>query len=97
MSEVLSQEEIDQLLTAINTGDQAGNGFESIEAFENYLTKREFHREKPYGIFDKDVSICRYFDSKNNDNLLADIKKKNEKQGAGNIKIPNTDITLINY
>jgi len=97
MSEVLSQEEIDQLLTAINAGDQADSGFESIEAFENYLTKREFHREKPYGIFDKDVSICRFFGSKNNDNILADIRKKNEEQGSGNIKIPNSDIMLINY
>jgi len=97
MTNVLSQEEIDQLLTAINAGDAAGNGFENIEAFEKYLTKREFHPEKPYGIFDEDVSICRFFDSKNNDNLLADIKKKNEEQGYGNIKIPNTDIMLMNY
>jgi len=97
MSEILSQDEIDQLLTAIDAGDTRGGGFESVEAFEKYLTKREFHPEKPYGIFDKDVSICRFFDSKNNDNLLTDIKKKNEEQGLGNIKIPNTDILLINY
>jgi len=100
MAEVLSQEEIDQLLTAINadgTPITPFKGFSSIENFEDYLTKREFHPEKPYGIFDKDVSICRYFNSGNNDNFLADIKKKNEEQGLGNIKIPNTNITLINY
>jgi len=97
MSEVLSQEEIDQLLTAINADDPAGNGFESIEAFEKYLTTRKLPTEEPYGIFDKDVSICRFFDSINSDNLLADIKKKNKEQGQGNIKIPNTDIMLINY
>jgi hypothetical protein len=97
MTKVLSQEEIDQLLTAINVGDSVGNGFESIEAFEKYLIKSEFYSEKPYGIFDKDVLICRFFDSENNDNFLADIKKKNEEQGLGNIKIPNTDIMLINY
>jgi hypothetical protein len=28
---------------------------------------------------------------------LEDIKRKNEEQGQGNIKIPNTNITLINY
>jgi hypothetical protein len=95
--EVLSQEEIDQLLTAISDGRDSRAAFESIEAFEEYLTKRKHTPEKPYGIFDKDVSICRYFNSGNNDNLLADIKKKNEEQGLGNIKIPNTDITLINY
>jgi hypothetical protein len=97
MSEILSQEEIDQLLTAIYAGDSKSSGFESIEAFEKYLTTRKFPTEKPYGICDKDVSICRFFDSENNDNLLADIKKKNEEQGLGNIKIPNTDIMLINY
>jgi hypothetical protein len=97
MTRVLSQEEIDQLLTAINVGGSVSNGFETIEAFEKYLTKREFHPEKPYDIFYEDISICSFFDSKNNDNLLADIKKKNEEQGLGNIKIPNTDIMLINY
>jgi len=92
MTEVLTQAEIDQLLTAIPTG------FESIEEFELYLTKREFKPEKPYGLFgSQDVSICRFYNSENNDNRLSDIMKKNEEQGMGNIKIPNTNITLINY
>ena len=76
MSEILTQEEIDQLLTAINadgTPINPINGFSDIETFEKYLVKREFNPEKPYGIFDKDVSICRYFNPGNNDNLLADI------------------------
>jgi len=97
MTQVLTQDEINQLLTAINAGNEEGNGFESIEYFEEYLTKRKHNPEKPYGIFDKDVSICKFFDSWNSDNLLADIMKKNEEQGMGNIKIPNTNITLINY
>jgi len=95
MTQVLTDLEIHQLLTAINAGDE--EGFKSIEYFEKYLKTREFHPEEPYGIFDEDVSICKFFDSENNDNLLADIKKKNEEQGLGNIKIPNTNITLINY
>jgi hypothetical protein len=94
-TEVLSEEEIDRLLNAINAGGD--EGFESIEAFEKYLTERKFQPEKPYGIFDGDISICRFFNSEKNDNLLTDIMKKNEEQGFGNIKIPNTDITLINY
>ena len=96
MAEVLSQDEIDQLLTAINAGDTV-NSFENIGAFEEYLIKREFRPEKPYGIFDKDISICRFFDSGKNENILEDIKKKNEEEGYGNIKIPNTEIALINY
>jgi hypothetical protein len=93
--EVLSQDEIDQLLTAINDGNSI-SAFENIEVFEDYLTKRKFRPEKSYGIFDKDISICR-FSSDKNENLLEDIKKKNEEQGYGNIKIPNTNIALINY
>ena len=93
MAQVLSQDEIDQLLTAINTG----SSFESIEAFEEFLTKRKHTPEKPYGIFDEDVSICRFFNSDKNENILEDIKRKNEKQGYGNIIIPNTNIMLINY
>ena len=95
--EVLSQDEIDQLLTAIDAGDGVGNKFNSIEVFENYLTNREFSPEEPYGIFDKDISICRYFGPGGNENLLEDIKKKNEEQGYGNVTIPNTNIMLINY
>ena len=97
MAEILSQAEIDQLLTAINTGDSSDMGFDSLEDFEKYLKTRKLHQEKPYGIFQNDISVCRFFNSKNNDSLLADIKKKNEDEGLGNIKIPNTDITLINY
>jgi len=94
--EVLSQDEIDQLLTAISPGDSV-SAFDNIETFEEYLTNRKFDREKPYGIFDKDISVCKFFNSGNNESLLEDIRKKNEENGYGNIKIPNTDITLINY
>lgn len=94
-SEVLLPDEIDQLLTAIDS--VAGNAFESIDVFEDYLTKRTFKPEEPYGIFDKDAAICRFFDSGGSENMLADIKRKNEEQGYGNIAIPNTNITLINY
>ena len=98
MTQVLTQDEIEQLLNAINAGDdEETHGFKSIEEFEKYLTERKFSPEKPYGIFDKDVSICRFFNSENNESILDDIKKKNEEQGLGNIKIPNTNIMLINY
>jgi hypothetical protein len=96
MAEVLSQEEIDQLLTAINAADPV-NSFENVEVFEEYLTKRQFTPEKPYGIFDKDISVCRFFASDKNENILEDIRRKNEEQGYGNVNIPNTGITLINY
>jgi len=93
MAEVLSQEEIDQLLIPLPVG------FNSVEAFEKYMTKRSLHPEKAYGIFGfgSNVVSCRFFNNKNNENLLADIRKRNEEQGFGNVQIPNTNITLINY
>jgi hypothetical protein len=97
MPEVLTQWEIDQLLAAINAEDSSKFGFDNLESFEKYLKKRNDHQEEPYGMFEKDISVCRFFDGKGNDNLLADIKRKNEDEGMGNVKIPNTDITLINY
>jgi hypothetical protein len=72
------------------------DGFDSIEDFEAFLKKRN-QPENPYGIFDADTTMCRFFDSKNGENLLADIEKKNEEQGMGNIPIPHTNIRLINY
>jgi hypothetical protein len=96
MTEVLTQYKIDQLLTAINAGDTI-KSFESISVFEKYLKKRRYSPEKPYGIFDADISICGYFNSANNEKILQDIKIKNDSQGFGNIKIPNTNITLLNY
>jgi hypothetical protein len=94
--EVLSQDEIDQLLTAISVGDTK-NSFENIEEFEKYLLNRKYELEKPYGIFDKNIMICKFFDTKDNEKILSEIKQKNEEQGLGNIKIPNTKIMLINY
>jgi len=72
------------------------NGFDDIEEFEKYLLTRR-DPVLPYGHFAKDVSICRFFDSKNGDKLLEDIRQKNEAENMGNINIPNTNIQLINY
>jgi len=72
------------------------NGFDDIGEFEKYLLDRH-QPELPYGHFDKDVSICRFFDSKDGDKLLEDIRQKNEAENMGNITIPHTNIQLINY
>jgi hypothetical protein len=77
-------------------GTRFESGFDDIEEFEKYLLDRH-QPEKPYGIFDKDIAMCRFFDSKNGDKVLGDIKLKNEKENMGNIHIPNTNIQLINY
>jgi hypothetical protein len=92
MSEVLTPDEIDQLLTPIN----AGGPFESIENFKKFLSSR-YPPEQPYGMCTKDVTMCRFFGSKNGENFLAKIERMNAEQGIGNAAIPNTDIRLINY
>jgi len=74
----------------------AGQKMESLEDFEAYLVKRS-QPEEAYGMFSKDVTMCRFFDAKNSENILADIEQKNAEQGMGNVEIPNTHIRLINY
>jgi hypothetical protein len=72
--------------------------FENIETFEKYLLERQYKPEKPYGVFDKDIAVCRFFNhAKESENILEEIRQKNESQGYGNISIPNTSITLLNY
>ena len=68
----------------------------STETLEEYLFSRR-EPEEPYGIFSKDVTMCRYFKSKDGENRLSDIEQKNKEEGMGNIEIPNTNIRLINY
>jgi len=41
--------------------------------------------------------MCRFFETKNNENILADIEQKNKEQNMGNFQIPNTNIKLINF
>jgi len=72
------------------------SGFDNIEEFEKYLLSRH-QQETSYGIFDKDITVCKFFESKNGDKVLEDIKLKNEAENMGNIQIPNTNIQLINY
>jgi hypothetical protein len=67
-----------------------------LEAFEATLITRQ--QEDTYISFFRDeITMCRFFNSKNSEELLADIEQKNEEQGMGNIKIPHTKIKLINY
>ena len=101
-TEVLYQKEIDQLLTAISSDGSSDLTINydpelAIKRFEDQLLKRKINWETPYGIFDEDISVCRYFDDGKNEGILSDIKKKNDEQGMGNIKVPNTNITLLNY
>ena len=90
--EILSQDEIDRLLTAIDSEPLSAE--ESVAGFGKFLSSRMDEMEKPYGIFDADVTMCRFFGTPGSDELLADIERKNGEQGLDNHKIPGTETTL---
>jgi hypothetical protein len=71
-------------------------GFESIEAFEAYITKQH-EPEAPYGLVAKDVPMCRFFEPDKGNQALQDIKRKNKSDGMELIRIPTINIQLINY
>ena len=62
-----------------------------------YDARTMFKRNIPQS-FNKNIPVVRYFEGGNKaESVLADIHAKNEAQGSGNIKIPGTNIELINY
>jgi hypothetical protein len=71
--------------------------FKDIEEFAVYLTKRR-QPEGNYSSYSReDITMCRFSETKNNENILADIEQTNRVQNMGNFKIPNTNIKLINF
>jgi hypothetical protein len=74
--------------------------FSNLEEFTAYLTERH-PKEEIYGYsshsFLKDITMCRFSETKNNENILADIERKNKELDMGNFQIPNTNIKLINF
>jgi hypothetical protein len=96
---ILTDDEIDRLLNSLREGWNASN-FENVEEMVEFLKFREAVPEKVYGLYEQDITICRFFNNKKgdkNENMLADIRRLNEDQKMGNVKIPNTDIEIINY
>jgi hypothetical protein len=73
------------------------HSLKSVSELEEFLTKRKGNTENQYGIYDKDITMCSFFNSPGSDRILADIEQKNNELGMGNVKIPNTNIKLINY
>ena len=105
MAEVLSQDEIDQLLTAINAGDsesRPANKYRSVDEFSAYLLARRPTENGPvYGAathsFIADATVISYRNFPGGEELLADIERKNAEQNMGNRTIPGTNIKLINF
>jgi hypothetical protein len=70
--------------------------FTNLEEFTAFLTKRH-HKEETYGLLSQNLTMCRFFETKDNENILADIEQTNREQNMGNYQIPNTNIKLINF
>jgi len=101
MADVLAEDRFDFDLgpfLELTDGSQRKT-FENIDSFESFLTERKFEPEEVYGThsYQKAATMCRFFDSKDGESILADIEQKNKEQNMGNIIIPNTNIKLINY
>jgi len=97
----LSQDEIDVLLAGVDSRDlKINKNFNNLEEFTTFLTERR-QQEEVYGNFPHspitEITKCWFFETKNNENILADIEKTNKEQNMGNFQIPNTKIKLINF
>ena len=93
MTESLSTAEIDKLLDGVPEEDQ----FFNLEEFTTYLTSRNTKDPNTYGKFEKNISILKFFDDPKGESILSDIREINSKENMGNIKIPGTEIELLNY
>jgi len=71
--------------------------------FQSPADRADWVRAKPcrsderYGLFEKDASVLSFFDDPKGESVLTDIKARNARDGAGNVKIPGTAIELINF
>jgi hypothetical protein len=79
------------------SADNDPDNWKDLKEFETFLTKRNPVPEQPYGIFDKDITVCKFFEDKKGETILSEILQKNTETGMGNVVIPNTKIKLVNY
>jgi hypothetical protein len=99
LKDIFCKQEMNDLLDELP--GRHSHVWKDIEEFNDFILKREklveLNKAEFYGIFEPDVTVCSFFSDRNNENILADIKAKNEKTKAGKIIIPGTEIELINY
>lgn len=66
--------------------------------FQKYIDSlNESFFEEKIGMFRPESIEINFFKDKNSGQILDEIRRKNELDGAGNVKIPGTDIEIINY
>jgi hypothetical protein len=100
-TEVLTQEEIDALLTPIgyDTVDVTGVGQDTFDPgmFLGYLRGQAGKEEPRIGLYTGNASIVRFSATEHAENVLSDIRALNDKEGCGNLRIPGTSVELINF
>jgi hypothetical protein len=94
MAEILSQSEIDAILSSLM--DEYGAFTFNPEFFFKGALNVDVE-QRPYGAFEREPQIVRFRGYKGGDEILADIRQKNAEQGLGNYKVPNTTIELVNF
>ncbi|WP_461247686.1 FliG C-terminal domain-containing protein [Treponema sp. R6D11] len=96
----LFQDRFEQVYKGHYSPPKLESAFSGIEEFKAFLLEYR-PAENPYGHYPRNIykntPVCRYFDSKNSEKLLLKIEEKNEEEGKGSFRIPNTGIKLINY
>jgi len=65
--------------------------------WERFYRALQVNRDEQYGVFSSHSSTRLHFFVNGSEEMLSDIEQKNKEEGMGNYKIPNTNITLINY
>jgi hypothetical protein len=72
--------------------------FDDLSSFEEYINEmnQNFH-EQVVGMFPTDSLKIDFFKDKDSEKILNEIRLKNEKEKAGNVKIPGTELEFINY
>lgn len=70
----------------------------NIEELEDLLFNRKNKERTNYGIYENDQTVVKVslFEG-GSESLLADIYNKNKDEDMGNIKVPGTEIELVNY
>ncbi|MBK8397092.1 MAG: hypothetical protein IPL26_17900 [Leptospiraceae bacterium] len=71
---------------------------DGLSSFQEYIANlNESFFEDKIGMFPPESIEINFFKDKNAEKILDEIRRKNELDGAGNVKIPGTDIEFINY
>ena len=97
MTDEPSMEEILASIRRILGGEDGAPQFDGYADVVEHLKAREFEPNGRYGMFQSDATVLSFRANPKGESILADIKAANDREGGGNVQIPNSDIELINF